>query len=284
MPKERTINPAQAQRKADKARALKKGKSEALVRRNEKLARRNPERIQRQIDELKELESHGGLRPKDKETLDSLEKDLKAVRRAREALGDNAPSFGQGGNKERRGVGDGRGGLGKRRRDDRDAYRREESSDTDEHVRDIPMPRDTPPPIPRRQPRHQPQNQDKPAAPAVAQTVYSSAPVVRDLAKEARRFVPAAVAQNIARTKGQGGRLLEPEELDKLEKAGYGDAQKAAEEAEREASYSMMADDAAGGGKYAGGASDGDGVEEQTRALERDPRKVEMEEVEDEDL
>ncbi|KAJ5207572.1 hypothetical protein N7472_004020 [Penicillium cf. griseofulvum] len=43
----------------DKQKELKKGKAEALARRNEKLARRNPDRIQRQINSFKEAEESG---------------------------------------------------------------------------------------------------------------------------------------------------------------------------------------------------------------------------------
>ncbi|KAF7846192.1 hypothetical protein BT93_L4915 [Corymbia citriodora subsp. variegata] len=283
MPKERTINPAQAARKAEKTKALKKSKLEQRSRQNEKLARRNPERLQRQIDELKQLESSGGqLRPKDKQTLEALEKDLKGVRRAREALGDKAPEFGR-----RRDDGEGGGHLGKRRRDERAAYgrpHREPESETDEEVRGIPMPRDTPPPIPRRGrddrgvevQTEQRTAHALPAKPVVAaQTTYSSAPVLRDLVQESKRFVPAAVAQNIARQKGEGGRLLEPEELDKLESAGYGDAAGAAEEAVKEAEFRMMNVEAMEGKVD---------FEEEEWRLERELRQVEMEEVEDEDL
>src|ERR1700761_7044962 len=93
MPKERSFNPAQQQRKADKQKEIAKNKKQLQNQRNEKLARRNPERLQRQIDELKELEQRGALRPKDKETLQQLERDVKGIRRAREALGDAAPKF-----------------------------------------------------------------------------------------------------------------------------------------------------------------------------------------------
>ena len=93
MPKERSLNPVVAQHKADKQKALAKNKKQVQSQRNEKLAKRNPERLQRQIDELKELEARGALRPKDKETLTQLEKDVRGVRRAREALGDTAPKF-----------------------------------------------------------------------------------------------------------------------------------------------------------------------------------------------
>lgn len=246
MPKERNFNPAQAQRKADKQKEIAKSKKQQQTQRNEKLARRNPERLQRQIDELKELDGRGFLRPKDKETLAQLERDLKGVRRARETLGDAAPKFA---NHERRDR-DGNGGrsdprqeqrerrqnLGKRRRDDND-QENDHGSDTDPEVRSIPMPRDTPPPFPR-QPMHDPQvgpdgkriPHALPGKPAVSapppKISYSSAPQIRDLKKEAVKFMPSVVSQQKNRMKGQG-RLLEPEELDRLEKSGYGAAAEA---------------------------------------------------------
>ncbi|KAG9245570.1 WW domain binding protein 11-domain-containing protein [Calycina marina] len=265
MPKEKSINPAQAQRKAEKAKAIKKGKSENQAKRNEKLAKRNPDRLQKQLDDLKAIESSGGkLTSHEKSTLEGLEKEIKAVKRAREALGDAAPKLGRGGDRgdgERRGdFGGGRGGrcggiLGKRRRDE------EESSESDvpEDVKIIPMPRDTPPPIPKEildkwyQARRERmgisrdnrsagtsansmplgQNdrglgregqsnrpQGLPAPKAEARVVYESKPIVRDLRKEAVAFVPAAVRAKLDKVKGIGG-LLEPEEADKLEKTGY---------------------------------------------------------------
>ncbi|EED15395.1 conserved hypothetical protein [Talaromyces stipitatus ATCC 10500] len=219
--KERSINPAQAQRKLEKQKALKKGKAEAVARRNEKLARRNPERIQRQINDLKAIEESGQpLRPREKQILEELERDLRAVQKAREALGDKAPHV-----------------LGKRRRDERQQQWRQESDDgseTDESVRNIPMPRDTPPPIPPEFRRRVPttaQGEEGPRQPhalpakpeisAQPRTVYESAPVIRDLRKEAvSKFVPAAVRKQQEAIRGQG-RLVEPEEMDRLEKAGY---------------------------------------------------------------
>jgi hypothetical protein len=239
MPKERSLNPVAAQHKADKQKALAKNKKQVQSQRNEKLAKRNPERLQRQIDELKELEARGALRPKDKETLTQLEKDVRGVRRAREALGDAAPKFA-----ERRDKGgdvrqeqrERRQGLGKRRRGEEEAH--DSASETDPEVRSIPMPRDTPPPIPA-QPRKAHALPVKPVPTAPVQTVYSSAPQLRDLKKEATRFMPSAVAAAKARTKGQG-RLLEPEEADRLEKAGYMAAQRAAEAGEREERLKQM--------------------------------------------
>jgi hypothetical protein len=153
MPKERSINPAQAQRKAEKARAVRKGAislpralesaltplhsdlppsqaKQIQARRNEKLARRNPERLQKQLDDLKAIEGSGGkLTAHENTALENLEKDLQAVRKAREALGDAAPKSGSGGFRNgdrdggRGGFGGGRGGgvLGKRRRDDEES-------------------------------------------------------------------------------------------------------------------------------------------------------------------
>lgn len=172
-----------------------------------------------------------------------MERELKAVNKAREALGDKAPTFATG--RER----DGKGLLGKRRRHENDS-----SDDTDvpEDVRSIPMPRDTPPPIPkevldswhaRRRARWQARNQEREEVfgdhshrdtapiqdkvkeaqqPTVqSRTVYESAPIVRDLTKEAvKAFVPTAVRTKLEKSKGQNG-LIEPEEADKLEKEGY---------------------------------------------------------------
>ncbi|OAX81783.1 hypothetical protein ACJ72_03870 [Emergomyces africanus] len=268
--KERSLNPAQAQRRLEKAKALKKGKAEVQARRNEKLARRNPDRLQRQIDDLKAIEESGQpLRPSEKQHLEELERDLRAVKKAREALGDKAPTFGGGGARQGihppsdrggRGGGDRVGVLGKRSRDGQNnsRWRRHgddsnDSSDTDESVRRIPMPKDTPPPIPRRQhaPRRatnanmEPLGEGRgpgetqvkvnaagaattPVPPATAQpkpeakVVYEAAPVIKDLRKEAvRKFVPTAVRIKQEAVRGQPGRLVEPEEMDRLEREGY---------------------------------------------------------------
>ena len=232
--KERSVNPAAAQRKAEKLKAIKKNKSSTQALRNEKLARRNPERLQTQINDLKALESKGDLKPREKAILEELEKDLRAINKARDALGDKAPHFGSG-TYRREGEGS---VLGKRRHDGaRKEYQEPatDGSETDEDVRRIPMPKDTPPPIPReyrRGPHGTSANNEplgsapdrslptKPAAPV--QTTYSSAPQIRDLKQEAvKRFVPNIVRQKQKAVKGVGG-LVEPEELDRLEAEGYG--------------------------------------------------------------
>ncbi|EKG17981.1 WW domain binding protein 11 [Macrophomina phaseolina MS6] len=307
MAKDKSLNPVAAQHKADKARALKKNKAAVAAQRNERLAKRNPERLQRQIDDLKSAEERGGsLRPKDRELLNNLEKEVRAIRKAREALGDRAPKFGGGPRRDGGGERGGGGVLGKRRRDGGGGGGRDgesESSETDEDVKDIPMPRDTPPPVPRRQ-RKAPAEEGearsgphalpaKPGtagtttpAPVEAKTVYSAAPVHRDLRKEATsRFVPAAVAQKLNAAKGKTpGKLLEPEELDKLEKQGYGqhkaeitqkgmkDAEKVADAAIQEAEYRMM---------NVEGGKDVD-IDEEAAKFERELKHVEMEEVDDE--
>ncbi|KAI9367479.1 WW domain binding protein 11-domain-containing protein [Aspergillus egyptiacus] len=276
--KERSINPAMAQRKLEKQKSLKKSKAEALARRNEKLARRNPDRIQRQINDLKEMEQSGqGLRPREKQILDALEQDLRAVLKAREALGDKAPKFpssqhrpGDDRSRERR---DG-GVLGKRRRDGHGHFGEQESdsSETDEDVRRIPMPRDTPPPIPREFQRRKEANagvesrgpHPLPAKPPVTEpkTVYEAKPEIRDLRKEAiNKFIPATVRVKQQSIRGQG-KLLEPEELDKLEQAGYN----------------------AGPGETANPAPDDqEKILEEERRFNQELRSVQIEEVEDEE-
>ncbi|KAL8693877.1 MAG: hypothetical protein Q9218_001386 [Villophora microphyllina] len=266
MPKDRekTVNPAIAHLKSEKARALKKGKAAISAQRNERLASRNPFRLERQVDDLKALQHDGGgLGARDKKQLEELERQLGMVRKAREKVGDKVPTGREvGGEGRNRGSGDGArgrgrggsyGGLGKRARGE--DGRREESSgnETDESVRRIPMPRDTPPPIPRsdRQWRgrggyrgstangHGSGNANmeplgegrekifhdlpaKPSAPVAAKTTYEAKAVVRDLRKEAvKAFMPSAVARKVQAAKGEPGKLLEEEEVERLEGEGY---------------------------------------------------------------
>lgn len=289
--KERSINPAQQQHKLDKAKALKKGKAELQARRNEKLARRNPERLQRQIDDLKALEKSGQIKPREKQILQQLETDVRAILKARESLGDKAPQFrGRADHTNRQGREN--SFLGKRGRDgERKSEwdgKREAStgSETDEDVRRIPMPKDTPPPIPQQHRRRSqgtgPNSEalggerrlhelpEKPNQPPVAQTTYESAPQIRDLRKEAvGRFVPNVVRKKQEAVKGIG-RLVEPEDLDRLEREGYigkggGQVQshprKAAPISETEAKF----------------------LEEEEARFQRELRHVQIEEVEDED-
>ena len=282
--KDRAQNPAAQQRKLEKQKALKKGplsnfpvynsanptssnrllltvfsptgKAAVAAQRTERYAARNPRRLESTISDLHALkESQGGkLSARDQRQLEEAERDVQRVKKAREALGDKAPTFSSNrGGGEARGRGDGKGGrggyggLGKRNREG------EESSggETDESVRRIPWPRDTPPPIPRQRkddrPRHYSTNANSEplgadrrlrdrqgaaegempdtALPAKSapKTTYESKPVIRDLRKEATaKFVPNAVKRKLDATKGVGGKLLEEEEVEKLEKEGYG--------------------------------------------------------------
>ncbi|KAL2820046.1 WW domain binding protein 11-domain-containing protein [Aspergillus granulosus] len=275
--KERSVNPAMAQRKLEKQKNLKKGKAEALARRNEKLARRNPERIQRQINDLKEMEQSGqGMRPREKQMLEALERDLRAVLKAREALGDKAPKFQSSqyrrGDDQPRDRKDG-GVLGKRRREGHGRFgdQNSDSSETDEEVRRIPMPRDTPPPIPREYQRRNEANRGSegrgphslPAKPPVTEskTVYEAKPEIRDLRQEAvNKFIPSAVRMKQESIRGQG-KLLEPEELDRLEKAGYH----------------------AGPGEMGATADDQEKLLEEERRFNQELRSVQIEDVEDEE-
>ncbi|KAI9836931.1 MAG: hypothetical protein M1837_003163 [Sclerophora amabilis] len=306
MAKDKSVNPAQAQRKLEKQKFLKKGKAEQAARRTEKLARRNPERLQRQLDDLRKAEESGQvLNSRDKKAKEELERDVKAVTKAREALGEKAPQFSsrpargdrQGG---RGGGGAGRegGSLGKRRRDSSHADGNANSErSTPESVRNIPMPRDSPPPIPpefqhlRNRGRSGNANLEplppggsrirhslpsKPEVPQVqTQTVYEAKPIVRDLRKEAvSAFTPAAVRRKIEATKGVGGRLLEPEEAEALEKEGYGEKGRR-ESGERGDPQRIVVDAAPDVGQRH--------LEEEEERFEREMRGVQIEEVEDED-
>lgn len=157
------------------------------------------------------------------------------MNKARETLGDKAPSFSRGWNRDRD---SGPGVLGKRRRGSNAGSSSDE--DVSEDVRSIPMPRDTPPPIPkdvmdkwyakrrakreaeeaaRREEEGEPFKREAPVV--ESRTVYEAKPVTRDLRKEAvSAFVPTAVKLKMDKGQGQGG-LLEPEEADRLEKEGY---------------------------------------------------------------
>jgi hypothetical protein len=318
MPKEKNYNPVQEAKKAEKAKTLRKQKANLQTQRNEKLARRNPNRIQRDIDNLKELVESGVIRPHESARLQELEKDLAAVNKARVALGDKAPVFkperqyndrndreeGRGGDRGDKGRGG--GVLGKRTRDGQ--RKEDDSSDTDADVGRIPMPRDTPPPNPRKyQNRAQGGEEGVSQEPKKPTIVYEAAPQVRDLRKEATRFMPTSVAQKVKLAKGEG-RLLEPEEFEKLREEGYMSekkadngaveapaerdeefeaflrmqnmsasemAEQAAEAAIQEAEYDMMAAEAKGQIK---------GISSEAAVAESKLKHVQMEEVEDEDL
>ena len=283
------------------------------ARRTEKLARRNPDRLQRQIDDLEAAEASGQpLKPRDKKALEELRRDVNTVRKARDALGDKASRFGRDDGAEggRRGALNGQGGgggmLGKRRRvGDKDSESND-GSETDESVRTIPMPRDSPPPIPARYLRRaEPCNANlqplgegrgggerlphalppKPEPVLQAQTVYEAKPVVRDLRKDAvSAFVPAVVQRKIGARKGQG-KLLEPEEMDRLEREGYGKGSgDGALEPSIGAGFVVNAAPVVGAEIEINSGDVRALLEEEEARFERELRSVQMEEVQDEDL
>ncbi|KAK9235085.1 WW domain binding protein 11-domain-containing protein [Lipomyces kononenkoae] len=86
MAREKSLNPAQAQHKRDKANAIKKAKAERSQRITEKLSKRNPDRISRQIETLKEIEQEGRLQGSDRKLLADLEQQLVLVNKAREKV------------------------------------------------------------------------------------------------------------------------------------------------------------------------------------------------------
>jgi len=85
----RKIN-LEANTKHSKAQARNKALKERNKQRQEKLARRNPDRIQKQIDALKASKdrNNGILHQQDAKQLEQLEKDLVSIRKAKEALGE----------------------------------------------------------------------------------------------------------------------------------------------------------------------------------------------------
>ena len=96
-----------------------------------------------------------------------------------------------------------------------------------------------------------------------SKTVYEAQPEIRDLRREAvNKFVPATVRVKQEAIKGQG-KLLEPEEMDRLEKAGY-QAGPAGTEGVDEEEHKRL-------------------LEEEERRFNQELRTVQIEDVEDED-
>ncbi|KAG4301714.1 hypothetical protein PCANB_001804 [Pneumocystis canis] len=87
MVKEKNYNPAQEFHKKRKREYIKKAKAEKQKLRDEKLARRDPNKIEAQIHEFKRLEEKGQLSALDRSNLSILESDLKKVLKARKHIG-----------------------------------------------------------------------------------------------------------------------------------------------------------------------------------------------------
>jgi hypothetical protein len=296
MAKEKSFNPVAAHNRAQKTKQIKKSRANVTAQRNEKLARRNPERLRRQIETLEEEEQNGQLKEHQKKKLEEMRQDLSRVNRAREKLGVQDEKQGNRGGRS----GPGGGVLGKRGRDGERRDRAEESSDTDSDVGDIPMPLDAEnmPPLPRKsrhRHRHQvpeePQTQAQPEpAPLPSKTVYSAAPQVRNLVQEATsRFIPSSVAsRSKVPASSHNAALPEPEDLDRLDSARQEQLNrdreakakfatlKAADEAEKEVEYKLMALEAE--------LREAQSKEEEGNRATKVSRSVDIEEVEDEDL
>ncbi|KTW30673.1 hypothetical protein T552_00386 [Pneumocystis carinii B80] len=87
MPKEKSYNPAQEFHKKRKRDHIKKAKAEKQKLQYEKLARRDVNKIEAQIQEFKRLEMKGQLSALDRSNLEILESDLKRIRKARKYVG-----------------------------------------------------------------------------------------------------------------------------------------------------------------------------------------------------
>ncbi|EMR11452.1 hypothetical protein PNEG_00470 [Pneumocystis murina B123] len=87
MPKEKNYNPAQEFHKKRKRDHIKKAKAEKQKLQYEKLARRDVNKIETQIQEFKRLEMKGQLSALDQSNLKILESDLKRIKKARKYIG-----------------------------------------------------------------------------------------------------------------------------------------------------------------------------------------------------
>jgi len=175
--------------------------------RAEKLSKRNPDRLQQKVDDLRSLVESGHARPHDRKALSDLEKELSAVQKARASLGI-----------EEKGRKRARTDDSKQDNPNRIKIKRDGSGDesdsgdsTSSSVREIPLPPGPLPPVPGEAPPPKPETK----------TTYESAPVMRDLRKEAAAFVPAAVKRKMEQEKAQ--KSLEHDEED-VEQGGNGGA------------------------------------------------------------
>lgn len=83
-------NPAQAFHKKVKRRQINKAKAEKSKVRDDQLAKRRPDQVQRQIDNLQELKASGRMNADDQRLLTSLERDLARIVKLK-ASGTGAP-------------------------------------------------------------------------------------------------------------------------------------------------------------------------------------------------
>lgn len=227
----RDLNPVTAHRRAEKAKTIKKSREQVTERRTERLAGRNPKRIEQAIEDLKSRLQGGRLTAGENERLARLEKELADVERAKRKRPDVKPQAGQ------RGQDDGWPRGEKRRRSDGEES---DGGSTDPEVRRIPMPRDSPPLLPsvvkermkeerrleweeedqnrkHRGPCELPMKPHSDLQSVVVKNSYSAEPILRNLKEEAiKAFVPNVLrsvrAQLVSVDVQQGDEFLEPEE------------------------------------------------------------------------
>jgi hypothetical protein len=100
--------------------------------------------------------------------------------------------------------------------------------------------------------------------------------------------VPAAVQRKLAAQKGQAGRLLEPEEVDKLEAEGYGASGRDREQRVPPGESTNVTVDAAPDIHKTSAARDDDAdivdLEQEAHRFQHQYQGVQMEEVDDEDV
>lgn len=162
----------QAHHAAQKKAQKRKHAQERQKVRYEKLAKRNPVRLERQVNAYKSIPEEMRT-DHEKKQLDELEKELKSILKAKKEMGleteeDRQP---------------------KKKRDDEES----DYSDTDDEARDIPLPPGPLPPLPGQEEKKQ--------------IVYEAKPVLRDLRKEAAKFVPTHIA-----LKQKAGSMVPPSE------------------------------------------------------------------------
>jgi hypothetical protein len=120
----------------------------------------------------------------------------------------------------------------------------------------------------------------KPAFAPQAKTTYESAPQLRDLKKEAvARFVPSVVRKKLEVVKGSGG-LVEPEELDRLEKAGYTDEVPTTKQTESRVEVNSNPKPPS---TVLEAVAEAKRLAEEEKQFQRELRQVQIEEVSDED-
>lgn len=142
--------------------------------RNQKLARRNPHRLERQLHLLTQIPENA-RNPHEKNQIDELTKEIRLVRKAREAEGIVDPPWEVVSGKRRKQE------IGKDKQTDEGAEEDDSGDETDESVRRIPLPPGPLPPL---------QGEEE----KIVVTIEAK-PVLRDLRKEAVKFVPKVVRQ-----------------------------------------------------------------------------------------